>query len=279
MIRRAGLGVLLFLSIAGFHQFAGGLAFRQVSPYFLKSNRLFLGLEYENIGITNGVSLHRFEFNMDYGINENVLAGVMVPYMAFFEPQGSGIIGDLQAFVKFLIVQSDVLLWRLALDVTVQLPTGIIRQDSYRSVNGGTVSYHPFTTGAPALAPSLIFAMFFDQLMASFSAGYVSQNQSGEGIFNFNAINDRIDLQLSADYLFKFVIAQDWVLYERPALSLQYKINVSQTPVIPDCLILSIDNYLKLNEDWRLRLTFSMPLIAQPPFPVYNMDAQIGKYF
>lgn len=278
MIRRTSLVFIIFLSIFFFDQYAGGLAFRQISPYFLKSNRLFLALEYENIGLT-GATLNRLEFNMDYGINQNVLLGVSLPYLFIYDAQDSGAVGDLQAFAKFLLVQSDTLFWRLALDVNIQLPTGIIRQDSYRNVNGVTVSYHPFTTGAAALTPTLVFAMFFDQLMASFSAGYVSQNQSGEGIFNINAINDRIDLQLTADYLFKFVVAEDWVLYERPVLSLQYKINVSQAPVIPDCLLFTVENNLKLNEDWKLRITFSVPVIAQPAVTIYNVDAQIGKYF
>lgn len=278
MIRRSSLAIFLFLSILGAYQNAGGATFRQTTPYFLKANRLFLGLEYENAGL-NGATLNRFEFNMDYGINENVLAGVMLPYLSIYGAQDSGVIGDLQAFVKFLMAQSDTLLWRLALDVNIQVPTGIVRQDAFRKVNGVTVSYFPYTTGAAALMPTLIFAMFFDQLMASFSAGYVSQNQSGEGLFNFNVLNDRIDLQLTADYMFKFTLAQDWVLYERPSLSLQYKVNLSQSPVFPDDLYVSLENYLKLNEDWRLRATFLMPVIAQPSISMYNIDVQLGKYF
>ena len=281
MTSRSRPVIFLFLSIitlTGLHTFAGGASFRQASPYFLKSNRLFLALEYEFTALTGAV-LNRFELGLDYGINDNVMAGIALPYLSLFGAQDTGVIGDLQAYGKFNLAQSDELLWRLALDVNIQVPTGIIRQDAYRKVDGVTVSYYPFTTGTAALSPSLIFAFFFDQLMACASVSYVSQNGSGEGLFNFNALNDRIDLQLSADCYFKFKIAQDFVLYEKPGVSLQYKINLSQAPVIPDGLYLALENSLKLNDDWRLKLTFSMPVIAQPSICMYNIDIQIGKYF
>jgi hypothetical protein len=274
---RQAIAPVLFFLLA-LVQTAGSSVFRQVTPYFLKPNNLFVGLEYANIGLT-GTFINRIEFALDYGINENVQAGFSMPYLLMAGAQDSGVFGDFQAYVKFLLAQSEVLLWRLSMDVFLQLPTGIIREDSYRKTGTATASYYPYSTGTSSFAPSFLFSLYLEQFLACLSATYVSQNLPDENLLNFNVLNDRIDLQLMADYMFKFVFSSDFILYERPSAALQYKLNISPSPVIPDTLLVIVENNLRLNDDWKLKVTFSMPVIAQQGINVYNVAVQIGKYF
>lgn len=274
---RQAIAPVLFLLLA-LVQNAGSSVFRQVNPYFLKPNGLFLGLEYANIGLT-GASIHRFEFALDYGINENVQLGFSMPYLKMSGSEDTGVFGDFQAYFKFLLAQSEALLWRLSFDVFMQLPTGIIREDSYRKTGTVTASYYPFSTGTAAFSPSALFSLYIEQFLACFSVSYVSQNQQDENLLNFNVLNDRFDLQLTADYLFKFVLSPDFILYEKPAAALQYKINLSTNPVLADQLLLFLENNLRLNDDWKLKVAFSMPIIAQQTVSIYNFAVQIGKFF
>lgn len=285
-VKKAGLFIFalslswgLFFTLSGIPRLHAA-RFRTANPYFLKGNGVFLGLEADMTGLSpDGALLTRFELALDYGINENALAGVMLPYLFVGGAEDGGTLGDILIYGKFLLYQPADLLWRIVFELPLRIPTGLIREDSFRRVDGVQVSYYPFVSGAAGLAPALQGSVFLGGFMALLRAAYVSENQPGENVLDFNVLQDRVDFQLSVDHLWKFELAPNITLYEKPSLAILYGLNLSPSPMVPDTLLIVLENQLKLNDEWRIRASFVLPVIALREWFRYNVAVQLGRYF
>lgn len=138
--------LLLLIFISGKQAFAGLPHLHLVDPYFNRENQTILVLRWNNAKIENGF-LNGFVIKMDYGINENMTVGFDVPYLLIPKTGDAGVFGDVAFRLKFNIVQSPNLTWRLSGQIDMRIGSGVIQQDSYRRNDNGIVSYFPFTTG------------------------------------------------------------------------------------------------------------------------------------
>ena len=268
---------VLFLFQA-FYCYSENPSLHLVDPYFLKPNQVYTGLELENAGLKGGF-LNLYELNLVYGINENILIYADFPYLTLLGANDGGCLGDVTAAVKFMIAQADNYWWRILSEVRFRFPTGVTSDQATRNINGQTLSYTPFTLGTPDLAPSLIASFLLDNLDCSLSLTYNSESGASENLFTFNQLYDYIDIELSADYLFKFSLLENVPLAFRPVIYLDYKYNISTQPVIPDGFYLTLENHWKLDNTWKLRYFLSLPLSIKNPPDNYLFSVEIGRYF
>jgi hypothetical protein len=250
---------------------------RVIYPYFLKPNSTYLGLAFDDIGIREG-SLFGYTLYLDYGINENIMLGGGFPYISMVGANDSGVFGDVFTYVKLSIAQSAELTWRVLTDFFFRFPTGIPPLEASRKIKGGNASYYPFSSGEAQFAPSVIGILMFDNYVASGVVSYVSESSPNENIFSFNPLYDRLDFQCSLDYLFKFQFSQDYILYLRPDVILEYKYNLSDVPIIPSGFYASVELNIKL-ESWKLKMSVTAPVGVKNALSLYQLAFQAGHYF
>jgi hypothetical protein len=272
------LSIFFFLLLASYGLYSESHSVFLANPYFLKANEAFLCVGAENLGVQQA-SLMSYNFALEYGVSENVQLGFNIPYLSLLGAEDGGCFGDVSAFIKLSLAQSEQLSWRIVSAFYFGFPTGVIKEDSYRRVNGLKASYFPFTTGAPFLAPSLIASFLLENFGLRGSVTYFSENSPDENIFYFNFVHDSIDFQLSADYFCSLKIFENSTLSILPIIYLEYKYNLSNMPIIPNGFYFYFQNNLKLDKTWKLTLDFSLPLFAENPVYYYTIAVQIGRYF
>jgi len=245
--------------------------------YFLKANSVYIAPEFENIGIGNE-SINCYNLNLDYGINENLLIGVDFSYLSLSHSDDGGVFGDVTANLKFLIYQySGWFFGRIVSETLFRFPTGATREDSIRKIDSNTYSYFPFSTGNFLFSPSLQLSALIEDFAVNLSISYQSENPPGEGLLYFNVLHDRIDFQISLDYLFKIIVGENDYLIFRPVIYIDYKYNISPMPIIPDGCYFVIENNIKWNNIWKLSIYYSIPLDSNGIFN-YIFGFQIGRY-
>ncbi len=251
---------------------------RLIDSYFLKPNSVLLSLDYEDIALNGGL-LNLYELCVDYDVNENVLINLYFPYYTIIDANDGGCFGDVAASIKLSLAQSEQLSWRILTEFYFRFPTGVIQEDSYREVNGNILSYYPFSTEAPEFAPSVIASILIYEFVVNAVVTYQSENDPGDGLFDFSLSHDRLDFQVSADYLLKYSILNNLHLFIRPVIYLEYKYNLSDSPIIPTGFYLSMENNIKIENLWRLKLIYSLPLSVENAIDKYLFSVQLGIYF
>lgn len=245
--------------------------------YFLKANQVYIAPEFESVEI-GGESINCYTLNLDYGINESLLIGTDFSYLTLSHSPDGGVFGDVTANIKFFIYQySGYFFGRIVSDVLFRFPTGATMEDSSRKIDGKTYNYFPFSTGYFLFSPSIQLSALIEAFAVNLSLFYQSENPPGEGLLYFNVFYDRIDFQISLDYILKFGLGGEDNLIFRPAIYIDYKYNISSMPMIPDGCYFVIESNIKWNNIWKLVVYYSIPLSSNGIF-TYSLGFQIGRY-
>lgn len=254
---------------------AGYIRFENTASW--KPGAVYLGGQFESSSIING-SLTTAGLTIQYGINENVLITLDMPYHFMDGAQDNGILGDFSAGVRFFLFQADSLNLRLITGFDFRFPTGVIQEDSYRRVGGKLLSYYPFSIGTYAFAPSIIASILVEPFVINTSLIYHSEASQNETIFSFNPGYDSLDIQTSIDLIWKFNLFSQSVVY-RPIFFLDYKYNLSNLPIINNGFSIGFENHLKIENTWKIIAGCSFPLVAGNSINPYNIFIQLGRYF
>ena len=265
----------LFIIVFFTNSWASLPIYHIIRPYFFQPEEVVLGLNNyffkQPIGLLNVV-----EISLDYGVNENLAVGFSVPYMFFFNAESPGLVGDANIYVKFLIAQSDTLFWKLSGELFYRLPTGVRYENA--SVRSGTsmISYYPVSTGTSMLCPTLIGSLFLDQWMFGLAVSYKNENAADSDIVQFDYRYDRFGFQLMADYYFKFTFFGDEMvsLIYRPALAIDYQLNISPNRVFKDIIQLTFENNFRLGKSYRWKISFSLPIYNEEQLYQWMIGAQ-----
>ena len=220
--------------------------------------------------------LNVFSVDLYYGVNRNVLIYARMPYLFFNNLITDGVIGDVNFVVKILLEKDFYEKWGVSFISVFQIPTGVIKEDSFRYVDGNRVSFYPFSKGVFAFHPGILFNYFFQPLMIWGSLFYCSENSREENILSFNNSYDRIEANLSVDYLFEF---KGIGLTYKPEIDLKYVYNISDIKSVSDGLYLSLGNIVKIMDIFRIKFNFLLPLIQQDKLYGFSLEASFGVEF
>lgn len=253
---------------------------RLMSSYFEDTGKSYAALQYGNIGLTGGFS-HYIDLSFHYAVNENVLVGADVPYFFIAGAKDWGVLGNMAAFLKFSLARSDLLVWRLILDLHFRLATGIIQEDASRRVNNVLLSYYPFTTSTTCFTPSVMGSFLLGKWMINLSVSYVWENAPDTGMLEFGFPYDRVDGQIWIDYYFRISLGEelDNFLIIRPAVYVDLKKNLTSTVFVSDAVTVIGEVNFKWKEILRWKIYTAVPVYSALKEYGYDAGVQIGKIF
>ena len=250
-------------------------SFSVINPYYLNNNKAIFQIT-DNVFFLESSVLNILSFDLYYGINRNVLLYALLPYLFFNNFITDGVIGDVNLAIKFLLEKDFYEKWSLSFISIFQIPTGVIKEDSFRYVDGNRVSFYPFSKGVFSLTPGILFNYFLEPVMIWVSLFYCSENSREENILNFNNSYDRIEATLAFDYLFEL---KNFSLFYKPEISLKYVYNISDIKCVSDGLYLSLRNMVKIFNTLRVKFNFLLPVLPQDKLYGFSLEASFSVEF
>ncbi len=253
---------------------------RLMDPYLSEANQSLIALTWNLIG-KGPATIHAVSLDLAYGVNEKMQVSLFAPYLFIPARPGNGVLGDLSGDIKFIVSQSDVLTWRLIGNIHFRFPTGVKATDVSVQVDGMNINYFPFTSGTSQVSPSVLFSYLLGGWILGAGLTYQMENPPDSPILDFNAEYDRLDLELYADYYFKFRLSdrEKDIFVLRPALYLEYKQNVSSLIHIPTGIYSTIELNIKWAEVLRGRAGINFPIYASGTLHNYHTYIELGKNF
>ncbi len=235
------------------------------NPYYLEPGGVCISIVDNVVFFTNS-ALNILNFSLDYGVNERFLIGVSFPYLFFNSFFGEGVIGDIELKTKFLLEKDFFELWRFSFISLVRFPSGLVKEESYRYIDGERYSFYPFSRGTFGFYPGFNLSFYFYPFMFWFNLFYCVDNYADESIVSFNPGLDRLKLSLHSDLelnIFKF---GDFVILYLPEISISYTYNISSDILFQDSLEICFENSLKTGKFFKFSLGFLLPIYFNKKF-------------
>ncbi|MEJ5284134.1 MAG: hypothetical protein ACP5Q5_03050 [Brevinematia bacterium] len=240
------------------------------NPYYLEAANVRTIIGDEVVFFANS-TLNKVHLSLDYGVNERFLIGVCFPYLFFNSFVGDGVIGDIELKAKFLLEKDFFEFWRFSFLSIIRFPTGVVKEESYRYIDGGRYSFYPFSRGTFGFHPGFNLSFYFHPFMFWFNLFYCVDNYTDEGIVSFNPGLDRLRFSLHSDLEIEIFKFNNTVFLYLPELSISYQRNISSDLLFPDSLEIYFENSLKTGKFFKFSLGFLYPIIFDKKLYEYSL--------
>ncbi len=244
------------------------------TPYYLRSGGVQVGLNYK-LFVLSDTYLSSPSLSFSYGVNERVLLKVDVPYLFFEDDYQDGILGDIYLLAKLLIEKDFEERWSVSFAPIFRFPTGVVKEESYRYVNGHRVSFYPFSYGIFAFYPGFNFSIFIPPLMLWANLYYCNENSRNEDLLSFNSSFDMLEIDLNVDFIYELNLFSNLRVYYQPQLAFLYRYNLSGDVIFSDGFEVYFSNILKFGNFFRFRLRFLYPINQENSFYKYSFDSSV----